>query len=69
MINNQIDLIGNTTVGEQTIRDSFPIRRTALDRQIPYITTIRGGLAAARAIEALQNEKLTVKSIQAYYRK
>jgi len=69
MINNQIDLIVNTTVGEQTIRDSFPIRRTALDRQIPYITTIRGGLAAARAIEALQNEKLTVKSIQAYYRK
>ncbi len=69
MINNQIELIVNTTVGEQTIRDSFPIRRTALDRQIPYITTIRGGLAAARAIEALQNEKLTVKSIQAYYRK
>jgi len=69
MINNQIELIVNTTVGEQTIRDSFSIRRTALDRQIPYITTIRGGLAAARAIEALQNEKLTVKSIQAYYRK
>ena len=43
MINNKIDLIINTTVGEQTIKDSFPIRRTALDRQIPYVTTIRGG--------------------------
>lgn len=69
MINKQIDLIINTTVGEQTIKDSFPIRRTALERQIPYVTTIRGGLAAARAIEAMRNEKITVNSIQAYYRK
>ena len=69
MINNQIDLIINTTIGEQTIKDSFPIRRTALDRQIPYFTTIRGGLAVARAIEALQKKKLTVKAIQSYYRK
>jgi len=69
MINNEVDLIINTTIGEQTIKDSFPIRRTALDRQIPYFTTIRGGLAVARAIEALQKEKLTVKAIQSYYRK
>ncbi len=69
MINNQIDLIINTTIGEQTIKDSFPIRRTALDRQIPYFTTIRGGLAVARAIETLQKKKLTVKAIQSYYRK
>jgi carbamoyl-phosphate synthase large subunit len=69
MINNQIDLIINTTIGDQTIKDSFPIRRTALDRQIPYFTTIRGGLAVARAIEALQKKKLTVKAIQSYYRK
>jgi carbamoyl-phosphate synthase large subunit len=69
MINNKVDLIINTTIGEQTIKDSFPIRRTALERQIPYFTTIRGGLAVARAIEALQKKKLTVKAIQSYYRK
>jgi hypothetical protein len=40
-----------------------------LDRQIPYFTTIRGGLAAARAIEALRKQDVSVKSIQAYYRK
>ncbi len=68
IINKKIDLIINTTVGEQATRDSFSIRRTALDRQIPYVTTIRGGDAVARAIEAIQKKTITVKSIQAYYK-
>jgi carbamoyl-phosphate synthase large subunit len=69
IINGEIDLIINTTVGWQTIRDSIPIRRTALDRQVPYVTTIRGAAAVAKAIEALQKEKIDVKPIQAYYQK
>ena len=68
MINGQVDLIINTTVGEQTIKDSFAIRRTALDRQIPYATTIRGAAAMAGAIEALQKKKIDVKAIQLYYK-
>ena len=68
IINNQIDLIINTTVGRQTIRDSFSIRRTALDRQIPYVTTIRGAEAAVSAIKALKGQKISVKSIQSYYK-
>lgn len=68
IINKRIDLIINTTVGRQTIRDSFPIRRTALDRQIPYVTTIRGAEAAASAIKALKEQKIAVKPIQSYYR-
>lgn len=68
MINGQVDLIINTTVGEQTIKDSFLIRRTALDRQIPYATTIRGAAAMAQAIEALQKKTVDVKAIQLYYR-
>jgi carbamoyl-phosphate synthase large subunit len=67
IINGEIDLIINTTVGGQTIRDSFSIRRTALDRQVPYVTTIRGAAAVAKAIEALQKEKIDVKPIQAYH--
>jgi carbamoyl-phosphate synthase large subunit len=67
MINGQIALIINTTIGEQTIHDSFSIRRTALDHQIPYATTIRGGAAVVQAIEALRKQKLTVKPIQLYY--
>jgi carbamoyl-phosphate synthase large subunit len=67
MINGRIDLIINTTVGEQAIKDSFVIRRTALDRQIPYATTIRGAAAMAQAIEALQKKTVAVKAIQRYY--
>jgi len=69
MINQQIDLIINTTVGKQSIVDSYSIRRTALDRQVPYVTTIRGASAVVKAIEALNKHKLDVKPIQSYYRR
>jgi carbamoyl-phosphate synthase large subunit len=69
IINSKIDLIINTTVGKQTIVDSYSIRRTALDRQVPYVTTIRGASAVVKAIEALRKHKLDVKPIQSYYRR
>ncbi|MCI0498164.1 MAG: carbamoyl-phosphate synthase large subunit [Planctomycetales bacterium] len=68
IIDGRIDLIINSTVGEQTIKDSFAIRRTALDKQIPYATTIRSGAAMVQAIETLQKRKITVKPIQLYYK-
>ncbi len=68
IINDEIDLIINTTVGKQSIMDSFSIRRSALDRQVPYVTTIRGATAVAKAIEAMKNRKIGVKPIQLYYR-
>jgi carbamoyl-phosphate synthase large subunit len=68
IINNEIDLIINTTIGKQSIKDSFSIRRTALDRQVPYVTTIRGASAVAKAIEAMKKRKIDVKPIQLYYK-
>ena len=68
MINGTVDLIINTTVGEQSIKDSFVIRRTALDQQIPYATTIRGAAAMVQAIETLQKRSMNVKAIQLYYK-
>ncbi len=68
IINKEIDLIVNTTVGKQSIRDSFSIRRTALDRQVPYVTTIRGAIAVAKAIEVLKQRKIGVRPIQLYYK-
>jgi len=67
-INGRFDLIINTTIGKQSILDSFSIRRSALDRQVPYVTTIRGASAVARAIEAMKGHKIGVKPIQLYYR-
>ena len=68
IINGQINLILNTTVGAQTIKDSFSIRRSAIDRQVPYVTTIRGAMAVVKAIEALKSEEIDVKPIQLYYK-
>jgi carbamoyl-phosphate synthase large subunit len=67
IINGKINLIINTTIGAQSIRDSFPIRRTALDKQIPYVTTIRGAAAVVKAITAMKERKINVKPIQRYY--
>jgi carbamoyl-phosphate synthase large subunit len=66
-INGKINLIINTTIGAQSIKDSFPIRRTALDKQIPYVTTIRGAAAVVKAVAALKENKISIKSIQSYY--
>ncbi|HAL44415.1 MAG: carbamoyl phosphate synthase large subunit [Planctomycetes bacterium GWF2_42_9] len=68
IINNQISLIINTTVGRQTIKDSFSIRRTALDRNVPYTTTIRGAAAVTTAIESMKKEDINVKPIQLFYK-
>jgi carbamoyl-phosphate synthase large subunit len=69
IINGQIDLIINTTVGRQTIIDSFSIRRNALDRQVPYVTTMRGAEALVKGVEDLKKSKIDVKAIQLYYKK
>jgi carbamoyl-phosphate synthase large subunit len=68
IINRQIDLIINTAVGKQSFMDAFSIRRTAVDRQVPYVTTMRGAGAVVQAIETLKSKKIDVKPIQLYYR-
>ena len=68
IINKQIDLIVNTAVGKQSIVDSFSIRRSAVDRQVPYVTTMRGAEAVVKAIETVRAKKINVKPIQLYYR-
>ncbi|MFB0555588.1 MAG: carbamoyl-phosphate synthase large subunit [Phycisphaerae bacterium] len=68
IINGKINLIINSTIGAQSIKDSFSIRRTALDKQMPYVTTIRGAAAVVKAIAALKERKISVKPIQRYYR-
>jgi carbamoyl-phosphate synthase large subunit len=67
IISGKVDLVINTAVGRQSILDSFSIRRSALDRGISYVTTIRGAEAVARAIGALKNRRIDVKPIQSFY--
>ncbi|MDQ6960400.1 MAG: carbamoyl phosphate synthase large subunit, partial [Mariprofundaceae bacterium] len=65
LLSGDVDLIVNTTEGTQAIADSKSIRQAALDRAIPYFTTMAGGLAASRAIASSAN-MMEVKSIQSY---
>ncbi|MFA6113914.1 MAG: carbamoyl-phosphate synthase large subunit [Sphingomonas sp.] len=63
----QIDLIFNTTEGWQSLKDSQPIRASALNQKIPYFTTAPASVAAAQAIVALATRSLEVRPLQSYY--
>ncbi len=62
-----IDLIFNTTEGWQSLKDSSPIRGSALSLKIPYFTTAPASVEAAQAIVALSTRSLEVKPLQSYY--
>ena len=64
--NAEIQLVINTSVGGETRRDGYYIRRNALRYKIPYATTTAGGMAIFKAIEALRGKKLDVKTLQEY---
>jgi len=65
--NGDVDLMFNTTEGEQAIRDSFTLRRAALLHGIPYFTTIAGARAAGQAILSLTRGELEVATLQSYF--
>ena len=62
----EVDLVFNTTEGDQAISDSYSLRRAALGRRIPYYTTVAGCRAAVAAIAALRRGPLEVASLQSY---
>ena len=64
--NDQIQLIINTPNGQESHTDARLLRRTALDYQLPIITTIAGAKATISAIHSLQSQPLEVKSLQDY---
>ena len=48
--NDEVALIVNTTEGKQAIRDSFAIRRSALQHRVFYTTTITAAHAVCQAL-------------------
>ena len=62
-----IDLVINTTEGAQSIQDSFSIRRSALEYQVPYFTTVAGAGAAVEGIARLKQGLLGVCPLQEYH--
>jgi carbamoyl-phosphate synthase large subunit len=64
----EIDLIVNTPTGSGARADGWEIRRAAVARGIPCITTLSGGHAAARAIAAARGGAPQVLSLQQIHR-
>ena len=59
-----VDLVINTPTGTGARTDGYEIRRAAVARGIPCITTISGGMAAARGIAANRQSDAPVISLQ-----
>ncbi|MGE5573899.1 MAG: carbamoyl-phosphate synthase large subunit [Bacteroidota bacterium] len=60
----EIALVINTPGGSGPGHDGFHIRREALARGVPVITTVRGALAALEGIRALRRQGLQTTSLQ-----
>ena len=59
-----VDLVVNTPTGSGARTDGWEIRRAAVTRAIPCITTLAGGQAAALAIAAARQGEAAVFSLQ-----
>jgi len=60
----EVDLVINTPTGSGARSDGYEIRRAAVARGIPCITTMTGATAAQRAIRALRSGEPEVRSLQ-----
>ncbi|TKX30136.1 carbamoyl phosphate synthase large subunit [Campylobacter sp. MIT 12-5580] len=68
--NNEIALVINTSDEHSFKDDTKKIRANIIRFKIPYFTNLRGALAGAKSIKAVQNESyLEVKSLQDYLKK
>jgi carbamoyl-phosphate synthase large subunit len=59
-----VDLVINTPTGSGARSDGYEIRRAAVARGLPCITTMTGATAAQRAIRALRRGEPEVRSLQ-----
>ncbi|MEM6617918.1 MAG: carbamoyl-phosphate synthase large subunit [Pseudomonadota bacterium] len=62
----EVDLVFNTTEGQQSILDSREIRTVSLYGKIVYYTTAAASHAAARAIRNIREGDLAVYPLQSY---
>ena len=69
IINGDVQMVVNTTVGKQSVLDSHSIRHETVRAGIPYFTTIAGARVAARAMaEREVGAAPRVQTLQTYHR-
>ncbi len=57
IMNGQVHLIINTPSGKRERSDAYFIRRAAVQHNVPYTTTVRGGYAILKAVESYRRLK------------
>ena len=67
IINREVHIVINTVEGVQSIADSYTIRRSAVDQNLAYFTTVAGAKAVVLGIEALRRKDWDVKPLQDFY--
>ncbi len=68
IINGDVDWIINTPFGVDSKADETAIRRTALERGLPTMTTLAAARAGVAAITAMRVHEPTLLSLQEYHR-
>lgn len=65
IVNGKVDLIINTPVGEDSAIDDSYLRKAAIKKKVPYITTIAAAKAAASGIKSMNKPGCgVIKSLQ-----
>jgi carbamoyl-phosphate synthase large subunit len=67
IVSGKVQLLINTPLGKLTQKDDYFIRRTALQRGIPYATTMSAASAACDAVLALRSRRGAVRCLQEWY--
>ncbi|NBV84320.1 carbamoyl-phosphate synthase large subunit, partial [bacterium] len=65
--NGEIQLIINTPSGKNPMKDEVIIRQTALQLNVPVVTTMSGALATVQAISDFMNRRMEVSALQTYF--
>ncbi len=64
IMEGRVDWVVNTPFGRGARSDGYEIRRAALERGVPCITTLAGASAAVSAIESARRPRVTVHCLQ-----
>ena len=67
--NNELQLIINTPAGRNSKTDDSYIRMMAIQRKIPYVTSMAAAQATAEGILAMKKDQQAPKALQEYHQK
>jgi carbamoyl-phosphate synthase large subunit len=67
IINGEVDWIVNTPLGMASVYDERAIRRTALEYNLPMMTTLAAARAAVQTIQAMAEGAIEIRSLQEYH--